>query len=273
MTLVQERILDIYKEIKKICDKNGIEFFSIGGTTLGAIRHKGFIPWDDDIDIAVKIEDFDRFVELCKTLMPNWIEVFVPGETSHWGLPFIKIMDNRTMFTCSAEIPYPDCYTGVFVDVMILHGMPKYFKPLNSYIKELGFLVRAQEVVKHHRIPNAPLPHILLWFITRPVAWFFSNDYYWRKFLSFLRKQPIHNSRYVADTGGMFIFPQSWFVTSVEMPFEDTIMNVPIGWDGYLKMVYGEYMNLPPENKRDGGHLDKGGILDLERSYKEYVTT
>ncbi len=271
MNIIQKRILEIYKEIKKVCDAHNIEFCSIGGTTLGAVRHNGFIPWDDDLDIAIKIEDFETFVNVCRECLPDWLEVFIPGETKHWGLPFIKIMDNRTMMTCSSEMSYKDCYTGIFVDVMILHGMPRYFKQLKSYIGKMGFLVRAQSAVKQKFSLKTPLPHILLWVMTRPVSWFCSKDFYWKKFLKFLQTYQIEGSRYVADTGGMFVFPHSWFAYTKKMPFENTIMKVPIGYDGYLTMVYGDYMQLPPEEKRTADHIDSGGILDLNKSYKEYV--
>ena len=266
------RILAIYKEIKGLCEKHHITYYSIGGTTLGAIRHKGFIPWDDDLDMAVKIGDFERFVSVCKSELPEWLEVFIPGETKHCGWPYIKIMDNRTMLTCSQEMQYPDCYTGVFVDIMILHGMPKSYKAMAQYIKRWGYLVRGQAAVKSKLSLKAPLPHVVLWFLMRPYAWFKPADYMWKKFLTFLKQYQVEGERYVSDTGGMFIFPQAWFGKTETIPFEDTTICVPVGWDGYLRMVYGEYKQMPPEEKRHGGHLDKGGVLDLEHSYKEYAS-
>lgn len=271
MNEIQKRILLIYKEIKKVCDLHRIEFFSIGGTAIGSIRHHGFIPWDDDIDITIKIEDFDNFINVCRAELPSWLEVFIPGETSHLGLPYIKIMDNRTMMTCSAEMPYKDCYTGVFVDVMVLYGMPRHFKQLGRHIIKMGYLMRAQSIVKLQFPSKLPIPHFLLWFATRPVAWFRAKDYYWRKYVKFLHSNNVDNSKYVAYTGGNYVLPRQWFASAKEVPFEDTVMKVPVCYNEYLTMIFGDYMQLPPEENRIPAHIDNGGILDLNKSYKEYA--
>ena len=71
MTDVQEKILEIFKEIVKVCNKYDIPYYAIGGTCLGAVRHKGFIPWDDDMDIAIPIEDIDRFIKIAKKELQN----------------------------------------------------------------------------------------------------------------------------------------------------------------------------------------------------------
>lgn len=269
MTEVQECILNIYKEIKKICEKHNIIYYSIGGTTLGAVRHKGFIPWDDDLDIAVKAEDYLRFIEVCKTELPEQYEVYIPGEKKHWGLNIIKIVDNRTTSVAARRVKYPDSYSGVFVDVMILHGLPRMFVKLGIILIKLNFLIRAQYELKCD-FEKKSMSLQVLWLMLRPIRWFMPDDYLWKKYLNFVLSLPFEGQRYATDTGGMFIFPNKWFQKVETFAFEDTTINVPSGWDDYLSMVFGNYMQLPPEDKRRGGHVDKDGILDLHRSFRKY---
>ena len=75
MTEIQKKILDIFHQISQICDKEKIEYYAIGGTCIGAVRDKGFVPWDDDMDIAIPIEQFDKFIDIAKQKLPPKYEV------------------------------------------------------------------------------------------------------------------------------------------------------------------------------------------------------
>ena len=123
MTDLQKRILDIFREVRDILDRNGITYFAIGGTCIGAVRHGGFIPWDDDLDIAVPIEQFGRMLDLLKAELPPHLELYTGAERKHYRYIFVKVTDNRTTFIEKTEIGYPDAYKGVFIDIMPISGV------------------------------------------------------------------------------------------------------------------------------------------------------
>ena len=104
MTDLQKRILDIFREVRDILDRNGITYFAIGGTCIGAVRHGGFIPWDDDLDIAVPIEQFGRMLDLLKAELPPHLELYTGAERKHYRYIFVKVTDNRTTFIEKTEI-------------------------------------------------------------------------------------------------------------------------------------------------------------------------
>lgn len=122
MHKVHRRILEIAVEIKRICEKHDIKYFLIAGTLLGAVRHKGFIPWDDDMDIGLLREDYERFVDLCKTELSDQFEL-INEELPNYGLPFIKIQLKGTTFLEKSAPKYP-CGNGIYVDCFPIDRMP-----------------------------------------------------------------------------------------------------------------------------------------------------
>lgn len=110
MTDTQKVILSIFKEIKQICERHNIKYYAIGGTCIGAVRHKGFIPWDDDIDIAIPIEQYFIFLDYARKELPDYLYVLSPKDTVHYPNGFSKICDNRTMFIMRSSLKYPDSY-------------------------------------------------------------------------------------------------------------------------------------------------------------------
>ena len=129
--------LEIMKKIHEFCVENKITYYLAYGTLIGAIRHKGFIPWDDDIDILMKREDYNRFLEL----FPEWckdknLSIANPWTKPYYGRPMTKVYDNRTFLT-EPDFRSDDPY-GVFVDIWILDGFPSdgEVKWLNKMKKE-----------------------------------------------------------------------------------------------------------------------------------------
>ena len=109
---VQMWELDILKTVAKICDENGLRYFAEGGTCLGAVRHKGFIPWDDDIDISMPRKDFDRFRVIARTALPEHLVLLDFDDNRQITNLFLKIHDKRTTFIEEAAVPYPGKHTG-----------------------------------------------------------------------------------------------------------------------------------------------------------------
>ena len=102
---VQDICLEIYKEFKSVCDKHNLQYYGIGGTCIGAVRHNGFIPWDDDIDIAMPYHDMCNFIHIANTEMSEEYEIFTPLEHKQFGEMFIKLIKKDTTFILNKVSP------------------------------------------------------------------------------------------------------------------------------------------------------------------------
>ena len=112
MTETQKVILSIFKEISGICARHNIPYFAIGGTCIGAVRHQGFIPWDDDLDIAVPIEHFDFLLDCLRKEIPSDLYVIDSHDHMHYHYVWAKVCDKNTTFIEKSEYRYKDAYKG-----------------------------------------------------------------------------------------------------------------------------------------------------------------
>ena len=273
MTDLQERILSIFKEVSALCEREGLRYFAIGGTCIGAVRHKGFIPWDDDLDIAMPIEDFDRFVEMAETKLPPYLKILSGEKEEHYARLLVRVLDERTTFQEARLIPYGHSAIGVFIDVMPMSGVPAErlarwrFVFLNKLYNSLD---------SKHRFPRSHWPTLkarIWWTIVHPFVRGKPVTYYSRKWMALLREHPFDKEEMTGYTWSerlpRLIFPKEWFASYVKFPFEDTEIRCPVNWDAYLTQHWGDYMKLPPEKDRVNKHMGEGGYYDLTRSYHE----
>ena len=272
MNEIQESILGIYKQIKRICDKNNSPFYAIGGTCIGAVRHQGFIPWDDDMDIAVPIECWDEFWNCMKRELPSNYEIYTCNKIKHYRYIFNKIHNAKTTFIEEAEVGYPDAYKGIYVDVMPIAGMPaeqelraKFINKIQMYAK-LNFVRRYP--FREMKTPKSRFAWILLHLLSP----FLSYHYFSDKWLEMLKRYPLKKARYTGYTWwdsitNKLCFPIEYFETTIELPFEDSTISCPVQSKDYLSSQFGNYMELPPEDQR----LDHHQVcVSTNKSYKEY---
>lgn len=274
MTEVQKIILDIFKEISKICEEHNITYFAIGGTCLGAVRHQGFIPWDDDLDIAIPIEEYECFVDVAKKNLPEHLVVFQPGDAKHFYSNFIKVMDTRTMMTEDYAASWRDSYGGVWVDIMPISGVPAETKPRKKFLAKVKWHLRSGFKMKSTFKDQLTLAGKIAWVMYRPLYWILPKEFHWKAWLRLLRRNPFSQSQYTGYVWSKnlhrLIFPTKWFVETVPLAFEDTVIRCPKEWDVFLTQMFGNYMELPPENKRTSGHEFQKGLIDLNNSYLDY---
>ena len=244
---VQKKLLEIYKEIKRVCDKNKIPFFAIAGTALGAVRHGGFIPWDDDVDLGVKASDFERFKKACKKDLK--------GPYEFRELPWIggKVHDKTTTFIEAPGAMHRENGYGVFIDIFPLIGVP------NEPNERFGFMNNMTlfyfQAMLFDRYPEA-------------TKYTKAQILEWRE--SLMTKCDLEESEaYTAFADG-YTFTQKTegLKKPVEMPFEDTTVLIPSTYDADLTAQYGDYMVLPPEEQRhEHGNL---AYVDLKAPYTDY---
>lgn len=271
MNNLQAKILEIYKEVKTICDRNNIPYYAIGGTAIGAIRHKGFIPWDDDLDIAIPIEYWDFFIEKANEQLPKQLYVYTAEEHEHFHYMFIKVCDKTTTFIEDLQKNLPDTYKGIFIDIMPLSGIPTNTAEQKRFLKKIrqlylhNFRIRFRQVCPNITRYINLIPYKLISLVI-------PYNRFYKKYFIELKKYPLSGSEltgYVWSTFRLprWIFPAEWFQTTIEVDFEDTKINLPVGYDQYLTAQFGDYMKLPPVQER----CTHAGTVHLDIPYTDYL--
>lgn len=144
MNEIQKTLFKMMEEIHRLCVDNGLKYYMVGGTMLGAVRHKGFIPWDDDMDISMPREDYDQFINLPRNTLPEWMEIKRPLENDI-NLGYSKVMNRNTTLV---EAFMKEKVGGVFIDIFPLDGIENnYYKAVSrmKIAQFLAFLLRANQ--------------------------------------------------------------------------------------------------------------------------------
>ena len=235
---IKKRSLEILTFIDEFCNKNNLRYWICGGTLLGAIRHKGFIPWDDDIDIFLPWKDFCLFSELFQSSRFEILKRDNNNPQKHLDY-FMKVIDKETIL-CEDQETYKKV-SGIWVDVFPLSGLPE-----NEH-KRSTFFADFHEIEKK------------MW------ESFYANDgnfdqfdIYYNKQREMIAKYNFYESNYVGVLGTSYgerdCTSCHVYDDTLRMKFEDIMVNVPQGYDEYLSNLYGDYMVLPKETERKSHH-------------------
>lgn len=238
----------ILNDVASFCDENGITYFLSYGTLLGAIRHNGFIPWDDDIDIAMPRPDYNRFVNLYNNRKSDYKVLHFSIDNSY-KLPFAKVHDTRTVMW---EYLYKQNSTGVFVDVFPLDGVPQhgFYRFINRWLTR--FLntkaavnysdrsIAKNIIINIGKVLLLPIPTYKILQCMEKIGSLY--DY--------------KSSVYVGLTilNVKEIINKSYFEETINHIFEGNYYKIPKGYDPYLRQLYGDYMTPPSEGERESTH-------------------
>ena len=275
MNDLQQKIFEIFLEVKNICDKNNIRYFAIGGTCLGAVRHKGFIPWDDDLDIAMPDKDFNKFMDIAPNLLPEHLRLLKVGELNHSTYLMAKIHNIKTTFIEKVELPYKDSYKGVYIDIMPFCGVPDNKIKRKWLYMKLHCLWKLHYKKRGNLEDSKTIQGKLLWLLMKPINCIVPMDFYCKLWMKEVFKRQFDSNKY---TGFLWapchpydnlILDISWFRKYIDLPFENTTIRCPVGWQNYLALHYGDYMQFPPKIQRVPVH--GGGIIDINNSYTYYL--
>ena len=277
MNDLQKRLLVIFKAFAEVCEKHNLSYFLNGGSCLGAIRHKGFIPWDDDIDVMMPREDYEKFLTLQKEYegTPYFIQCWKTDP--HYIYGYAKLRDSSTTFIEDNYVNHRINH-GVWIDIFPIDGMSK--KPIDrakcakkvkfiwwqTYMAYLPALLR--KVHKRTFFKDIGLNIVGGLFYILDIAHFRN-----RRMDRYAKKLSINDS---ALSGNMFGFTfkkaamdSDIFKDYVYVDFEDTKARVMKRYDDYLTLIFGDYMTPPPVKEQEGHHYNKG--FSLEEGYEEYM--
>lgn len=262
--------LIIAREIKRLCHKHHIKYFIIAGTLLGAVRHGGFIPWDDDMDIGMLREDYEKFLKVAKTELGEDFFLQTPETDKSYGLPFAKILLKGTVLVEATA--GSNAKKGIFVDVFPFDSVPdsdegKENHDKKTYLYKRLLLAKLNYNVcgKNDYVKRAA------YFVLKLMSAFYSHDKLVNKLESEITRYNNQKTEDIVNIGGAYGYKKEtikadWVRDTVEIPFEDMTISAPVEYIKYLETFYGDYMTPPPEDKRYNRHsvteLDFGKYAD-----------
>lgn len=275
LTKVHQAELAILKEIDRICRKYKLRYLLDSGTLIGAVRHQGFIPWDDDADVAMTRASFDGFLKVAPRELPKTMELVMPGQL-HGGKGFYDftpkiIYKNSQIHEESAETAFYDGKLDkLSVDLFVLDALPDgraraaVAKALQAGIYGLAMGHRYRLDYKKY----APLTRIMVAAMAGvgrliPLSWLVKLQDVLAKKDRKKKTARLYYSNYQPDY--LYVtLERDWSVETVELPFEGEHFMCPKGWDHVLTWVYGDYRTLPPVEKRKPTHATAEIWVDVE---------
>ena len=248
---IQERLLDILLDVDAFCRKEEIRYSLAYGTLIGAVRHKGFIPWDDDIDLLMPRPDFERFVATYGKASGSKFACLygTRNESADFVNFFAKVHDPSTVSKEGGKY----YRFGLNIDIFPVDGKPSDPKEQALWEKRLCKETHRMRI-RYKPLGSAPPLAVL-------AAHFHSHEWWFEHCESLLKTYPFEGSEYcgavsVVYNGTVEVFPRKMFENYTELPFEGHSFKAFVDWDAFLRQQFGDYMQLPPENKRRTHHLD-----------------
>lgn len=263
---------DILLAFLGVCRVLSLRYYLVGGTLLGAVRHGGFIPWDDDIDVAMPRADYEIFLREGQKHLPEHLFLQCLDTDPHYCMNFAKIRDSRTTFVEYSVHKFPMNH-GVYIDIFPLDYYPEApaAQRKMDWLQKL-FLARSRGEVC---VPEQSR-HSAAGETARRMVSTIAKLRYPNFFKALRIREKLHRSvkpsalwaNYCGAWGKKEIMPAEWYAEGAELTFEGIQVMGPKSYEKWLTQVYGDYMQLPPVEKRVGHHYAQ--TIDLDRSYIEY---
>lgn len=252
-------------EVKRICQKHNIKYSIIAGTLLGAVRHKGFIPWDDDLDIGMLRSEYVRFIEVCKKELKSEYFLQTWETDPDFALPITKLRKNGTKFVEKNSIN-ASIHHGIYIDIFPFDNVPacRIMRTLQMSVSSL--LKRVLLFRKNYKFWSDD--ELLKVFILKTLSsftFFLTNiqiEKIFHKTMIAFNRSP---SEEIVTFGGAYGYKKEsirreWLENLCEINFEGEMFSAPEKYTDYLTYFYGDFMTPPPEGKRYNRH----GIIEIQ---------
>lgn len=266
---IREIQLEILKKTADFCENNNLNYFLCGGTLLGAVRHQGYIPWDDDIDLMMPRPDYERLKKIFSINGFSLIDYNTKDQ--NYNLPFVKIQKEGTVLKEQAATGVE---MGIYIDIFPIDGFPDDKRKLEKHLKILNKLINR---IIYKNLNYSKQSHPVWWkSLISKISYFFkrlsTNFYSNRKISKRINKIASKFSFEKEDRSGIAVWgygikevcPTAVFKEATEVIFEDRKYKSPKDFKTYLTCIYGDYLKLPPENERVSHHNIKAFIKDIK---------
>lgn len=250
---LQKVILEIAKDVDALCKSNNITYFLLGGSAIGAIRHQGFIPWDDDLDIIMDDANYKKFVRVCRNQLDTKKYYFQEGLVD-WPCSFSKIKLRGTKFEESTNYVNSSGENGIFLDIFKMENAP------NSFIGQAFQYFCAKYLLCYSLLERGWSKTTLLKRIMILGAYPLRIKLLRHLLQKQVEKWNLKQTSYYGFFSGRYRFTKSFykkeiFKETVYVSFENYLLPVPTGYDTWLKQIFGDYMTPPPPRDQIGLHL------------------
>ena len=270
----QEKSLEILVYFKEFCQKHGLLFYFCGGCCIGAIRHKGFIPWDDDIDVFMPRKDYERLAQLWpKEADPQY--AYCRSDKGHYLRSLLSaVSDENTTFIKERQQDL-DISHGIRLEILPLDGCPE-----SRFARKRQILwALIYSMFNNNEAPTSKGKgaYLLGRFLLALAPTQGMRYRVWRLAEKRMSRWPITpETKHITELCARYQYmvndyPAEAFASAKWVEFEGLSMPVPVGYDTYLRMAFGDYMQLPPEEERIPKH--EAVLVDTEHSYRQYKGT
>tara|TARA_B100000900_G_scaffold378958_1_gene363500 strand:+ start:520 stop:1356 length:837 start_codon:yes stop_codon:yes gene_type:complete len=269
LNALQKKILELVSYFDYFCNEHNIKYYLMGGTALGAVRHRGFIPWDDDFDVFMDNYNYNKFIEMATTELDTDKYYFQKENTKEWPLFFSKLRINGTTFI-EKDVVGRDMHHGIYIDIMCLNGAFEniIFRGM-QYIAARGLSARAliQRGYTTNSIYKKTLLTLASIVISNPIQ---------NLLLKFVRMLNHKDTKFVGHFFGRAPFKRTTFLRdylgkSRYIYFDDLKLPVPYKVENYLTVRYGSnYMEMPSEEVK-AKYPSHAFIIDINESYEKYL--
>ena len=262
--------LDLLNKLTEVCKKNNLKFYADAGTLLGAVRHKGFIPWDDDIDVVMFRDDYDKLIELAKNgefEEPYFLQSAYTEKGYARG--HAQLRNSNTTGILKGEQGKVSFNQGIFMDIFVLDGIPSNEKALSKERRKINFL---NKLINIKMYPNAGAKKSIKKRIRKLLSYVLNLEKIFSLKEKILKKVDINSTEYVAPLGFVFevkkrIRNKHLYDEIVMLDFENTKIPAPKEYDLYLQNRYGKDYMIPKNIPTSHGNV----IFDTKKSYREYI--
>lgn len=244
---LQMKLLEIFKYFKKICEENNLTYWCGGGTMLGAVRHGGFIPWDDDLDVFMPRKDYETLYKIWSKVADTNRYVLVRTNKEHnYHHTAMNLVDINTTYI-NKHSDNEDIYHGCYIDVIPFEGCPdsKLARAKQIYHSILYDIYNVQ------RLPDNQgkllrIPTMLALSLVPSKSFRYKI---WKNHEKKMTSYDFYTAKYVKETvssfKGLFRIYRREVFDTIDIKFEDIKVKIPAGYDHYMKCIYGEYMSIP----------------------------
>lgn len=260
---IWEGLFEVYKAIAKVCDKHGLKYYVTDGVALGAVRHKGFIPWDDDFDMSMPRDDYEKFLEIAEKELPSCYKIVTWRNTPEYNLLFAKVQDTRR-----DKIEHVEALTGrilsngIYVDILPIdkthpNKVLRYIS--GKWFWLLQILLRYHCDSFHNQTKKGKICWLLGMVLSPMFPWLWTHD----QILLSCEKTALKNGNRKTNLTCRLCSNVSYRRPPLQseiwgdgkaIQFGESVVRVPTNVEYYLRNEYGDYLKLPPEDKRCPSH-------------------